>query len=402
MRNLAKQKETYVVKTLMGLESLLIQELEELGAEDIRPLLRGASFKGDLKMLYRANLELRTAIRILKPFWHFQARNEDELYYQIQRINWTKHLTLKHTFAIDSVAHSRYFRHSKYAGLKTKDAIVDQFRDRFDKRPNVNTVSPDLRLNVHIYEDEVNLAYDSSGDSLHMRGYRREVGDAPINEVLAAGMIMLTGWKGDSIFIDPMCGSGTLLAEAAMIASNTPAGWNRERFGFQKWKNFNQKIWDEVLAEAKAKIKKPSHPILGFDSDFKTVRMAERNLDTAGMLDYVEIKRMKFQKLEAPEEKGILVTNPPYDERLKEADILEFYGMIGDQLKQQFKGYEAWLISSNADAIKRIGLRASKKIPLQNGALECRFLKFELYEGSKKAKYQKFKDQAEQYSEEEE
>ncbi|MFK7808738.1 MAG: class I SAM-dependent RNA methyltransferase, partial [Saprospiraceae bacterium] len=263
----AQQKETYIVKTLFGLEPLLIQELEQLGAENIQPLKRGASFVGDLRMLYRANLELRTAIRILKPFWHFRARDERELYDQVQRINWTKHLTLKHTFAIDSVTHSRFFRHSKYAGLKTKDAIVDQFRDRFDKRPNVNTVSPDLRLNVHIYEDEVNLAYDSSGDSLHMRGYRREVGDAPINEVLAAGMIMMTGWKGDSIFIDPMCGSGTLLAEAAMIATNTPPGWNRERFGFEKWKNFNAKIWEEVKAEAKAKIKTPKHPILGFDQD---------------------------------------------------------------------------------------------------------------------------------------
>lgn len=401
MKNLADQKETYIVKTLQGLEPILLKELEDLGAEDIQPLLRGASFKGDLKMLYRANLELRTAIRILKPFWHFSARDEHELYREVQRINWTKHLTLKHTFAIDSVAHSRFFRHSKYVGLKTKDAIVDQFRDRFDKRPNVNTVSPDLRLNVHIYEDEVNLAYDSSGDSLHLRGYRREVGDAPINEVLAAGMIMLTGWKGDSLFIDPMCGSGTLLAEAAMIASNTPPGWNRERFGFQKWKNFNQKIWDEVLAEAEAKIKKPSHPILGYDMDFKTVRMAERNLDTAGMIDYVEIKRTKFEKLEAPEEKGILVTNPPYDERLKEDDILEFYSMMGDRFKQEFKGFEAWLISSNAEAIKRIGLRASKKIPMQNGALECRFLKFELYEGSKKSKYKNLQQEDSNVSEEE-
>jgi putative N6-adenine-specific DNA methylase len=214
------------------------------------------------------------------------------------------------------------------------------------------------------------------------------VGEAPINEVLAAGMIMLTGWSGDSIFIDPMCGSGTFLAEAAMIASNTPPGWNREHFAFQKWKNFNPKIWEEVRAEAAAKIKKPAFPILGFDSDFKAVRMAERNLETAGMLDYVQVERMKFEKLSAPEEKGLLMMNPPYDERLKEADITAFYKMMGDRFKQEFKGYEAWMISANAEAIKHIGLKASKKIPLQNGALECRLLKFELYEGSKKSKYQ--------------
>lgn len=386
----------YIAKTLQGLEPTLIQELEDLGATNIKPLMRGASFDGDLKLLYRANLELRTAIRILKPFIHFRARHEDELYDKIQRIDWSKHLTLKHTFAIHAVTNSRYFRHSKYAALKTKDAIVDQFRNKYDRRPNVNTVSPDLQINVHIYEDEVNLSFDSSGDSLHMRGYRRETGEAPINEVLAAGMIMLTGWKGESIFIDPMCGSGTLLAEAAMIASNTPPGLLRERFGFQKWKNFNEALWLEVLEEAKAKIKKPSHPILGFDSDFKAVRMAERNLETAEMLDYVEVKRCKMERLEAPEEKGIIVTNPPYDERLQSDNINDLYSMMGDRFKQQFTGYEAWMITSNYEASKRIGLRPSKRIPLQNGALECRFLKFELYEGSKKAKYLNYKAKEEE------
>ena len=373
-----------------------MQELQELGASNIKPLRRGASFDGDLKMLYRANLHLRTAIRILKPYKHFRARNEEELYRQIQRINWTKLLTLKHTFAVDAVVHSRYFRHSKYAGLKTKDAIVDQFRDKFDRRPNVNVGSPDLQINLHIYEDEVNLSFDSSGDSLHMRGYRREVGEAPINEVLAAGMILLTGWKGDSIFIDPMCGSGTLLVEAAMIASNTPPSFLRERFGFKKWKHYKEELWQEVLDEASAKIKKPAFPILGFDSDFRTVRMAERNIETANMLDHIEVKRTKLERLEAPEEKGIIVTNPPYDERLQSEDINELYSMMGDRFKQQFTGYEAWMITSNYEASKRIGLRASKKIPLQNGALECRFLKFELYEGSKKAKYQQFKKKEEE------
>ncbi len=377
---------TYLAKTFAGLEPILQQELHELGATHIQPLKRSVSFKGDQELLYRANLQLRTALRILVPFRTFRARREEELYRQIKRIDWSKHLDVRKTFAIDPVVRSRFFRHSKYAALKAKDAIADQFRERFDRRPSVNVGAPHLLVNLHIHDDQVTVSFDSSVDSLHMRRYRRETLDAPVNEVLAAGMILMTGWRGDTPFIDPMCGSGTLLAEAAMIASRTPPSMLRERFGFKKWKNFDEALWQKVVASAKSKIRTPPHPILGFDKDFKAVRIAERNLDTANMIDFVTVQRSKFEKLIPPTDKGILITNPPYDERLQSDDINNLYAMIGERLKHHFSGFEAWLISSNKEAIKQIGLRPSKKIPLYNGALECRFLKFELYEGSKKTK----------------
>lgn len=375
-----------LAKTLQGLEPVLVQELNALGARYVEPLQRAVRFKGDLEVLYRANLELRTAIRILMPIAGFQARNEEDLYRKMLRIDWSRYMSEHQTLAVDGVTFSDTFRHSKYIALKTKDAIVDQFRNKTGRRPNVNVMSPDLRINVHIVQNEVTVSLDSSGDSLHKRGYRKEVLDAPISEVLAAGIILLTGWKGEQTFIDPMCGAGTFLTEAALIAANLPPQMHRKAFGFQKWKNYNTELWEKVHREAVAKKVVPQHPILGFDKSFQAVRVAQRNLEAGGLEDFVTVTRRTFEKLVPPPGGGVLVTNPPYDERLKEEDITSLYSMIGDQLKRKFEGFDAWLITSNQAAMKSVGLRHSVKIPMFNGALDCRLLKYEMYQGSKKNK----------------
>ncbi len=378
-----------VAKTINGLEGTLAEELKELGAQKIQILKRAVAFEGDKKLMYQANYQLRTAMRILMPIKVVQIKNEDELYKEIYKIDWSQYFTVKETFAIDGVTASKFFTHSKYVALKSKDAIVDQFRDKLGIRPNVNTFNPTVRINVRIFNTTCTISLDTSGDSLHKRGYRVQTLEAPLTEVLAAGMILLTKWKGDSIFIDPMCGSGTLLIEAGMIAKNIPAQKFREGFGFQNWKDYDRRLFNEVKNEAAAKmIDKLQFPIYGFDKDLRAVKYTLINLAEATLADEIEVKRKPFQRLEAPESKegkGIIVMNPPYDERLKELDIEDFYSQIGDQLKQQFAGYDAYIISSNIEALKKIGLRPSEKYIVNNGPLECKFQKFEMYRGSQKA-----------------
>ncbi len=374
------------VKTLAKLEEVLAREIEDIGGQNIEIGKRIVSFEGDLKQVYRANYELRTAIRVLIPIQTFKARDEKELYDNIQQIDWSEFLEINQTFAIDSsVHHTPAFRHTKYAAFKAKDAIADQFRERTGRRPSVDVDDPDLRLNLHISQGTASIAADSSGESLHKRNYRTQTGPAPINEVLAAGMILLTGWKGDSLFLDPMCGTGTILIEAAGIAWNIPPQLNRKNFGFMKWPNFEERLWREVVEKANRKINKQGPVILGSDKDFKSIRIAEQNIDAAQLSDKVKVRRKAFEKLTPPEEKGIIVMNPPYDERIDVEDIGALYKMIGDQLKQHYAGFEAWVLSSNVEAFKQVGLKPSRKIRLFNGPLECKFQKYELYEGSKKA-----------------
>lgn len=375
-----------LVKTLAGLEGVLVQELKNLGASDIEPVKRAVKFSGDLETLYRANYELRTGVRILLPIASFQTRHPDSLYRRIMKIDWSEYMGLDDTLAVDAVTHSPHFTHSKYAALKVKDAIVDQFREKFRRRPNVNPSNPDLRINVHISNENCTVSLDSSGDSLHKRGYRSEILEAPINEVLAAGMILLSGWQRDCHFIDPMCGSGTIPIEAALYAWNIPPQINRKEFGFMKWQNFDRTLWDKVVQTANAKQTAFEHQILGYDKSLKAVRVTQYNVEAAQLEGKVVADRCSFEKLTPPEGKGIIIMNPPYDERLEEANINELYTNIGNQLKREFPGYEAWIISSNYQALKNIGLRPAKKIPLFNGSLECKFQKFELYQGSKKAK----------------
>ncbi|MFT5167369.1 MAG: putative N6-adenine-specific DNA methylase [Saprospiraceae bacterium] len=373
--------------TSQGLEEILADELVALGASNVFILKRAVEFTGDKKLLYRACYELRTAIRVLMPIEQFRVRHESGLYSKIKKIDWSTYMGVDDTLAINGVANSEYFNHSKYVALKSKDAIVDQFRDKFGRRPNVDVTSPTLRINVHINEDLCTVSLDASGESLHHRGYRREALEAPINEVLAAGMILLSGWKKDCDFIDPMCGSGTLLMEAGMIASNIPPQkYCKHKFGFENWKDFEPALWEEVKKEAHAKIIDFPHRIIGYDQDFKAIRVTERNLMDTDLEGKIEVERQKFEKLEPPSANGFILTNPPYEERIKTGVIDELYAMIGERLKHHFPGYTAWLISSNMEALKKIGLRPTRKITLHNGPLLCKFLKFEMYEGSKKNK----------------
>lgn len=372
------------IKTFAGLESVLAEELHQLGAEKVAAGTRIVHCEGELELLYRINYECRTALRVLVPIDTFRATHERRLYTKILQIDWTQYLDLHQTFAIDAVTNSRHFRHSKYVALKCKDAIADQFRDRFGKRPSVNTQRPDLRINVHISNDMCTVSLDSSGESLHKRNYRVDSVEAPLNEVLAAGMIMLSGWTGERPFIDPMCGSGTLLIEAAMLAARIPPQRQRRDFGFRHWPNFDKALWQKVKQRAQEGIQPITVPILGYDRDFKAVKISHQNILGAQLSGKVDVERKQFERLAAPPPPGLMMMNPPYDERLQIADIQAFYKSIGDQLKQEYAGYEAWIISSNITALKSIGLRASRRITLFNGPLECKFMKFELYEGSKK------------------
>ncbi|MFK8006044.1 MAG: class I SAM-dependent RNA methyltransferase [Saprospiraceae bacterium] len=371
-------------KTVTGLEEVLAKEIEDLGGQNIQLLKRAVSFEGDLKTLYRTNLELRTSIRILKPIYSFTARNENEFYDKIKDIDWSQYMSNNDTLAVDATTFGEYFTHSKYISLKAKDAIVDQFRDNTGRRPNVNVISPTIRISIHIQIDEVIVSLDASGDPLFKRGYRVERMGAPMNEVLAAGMILLSGWDKKSDFMDGMCGSGTLPIEAGLIARNMPSQWNRTSFGFQTWKDFDNDLWQEVRAEAKAKIIPFEYNISGRDRDFKAISVARVNIMKAELDDTIEVKRTTFEKLEATSEKGVMILNPPYNERLAIKNINELYKMMGDQFKQQFKGWEVWVISSNMQALKNIGLRPSKKIQLMNGPLNCKYVKFEMYDGTRR------------------
>jgi len=377
---------TIVIKTLQGLEQVLAAELAALGATDILPLKRAVSCTANQRLMYRCNYELRTAMRVLVPIRTFSATNEQAYYRAVRDTDWSKYMDVSDTLAVEAVVAGDYFKHSQYAALLTKDAIVDQFRDKYDRRPSVNLDAPTLRIHTRINGSECTLLLDSSGDSLHKRGYRRDVAEAPLSEVLAAGMILLTEWSGDSTFVDPMCGSGTLPIEAAMIAMNMPPQHKRETFGFFKWKGFDKKLWAEVKSEADARVRQPQFPILASDKEVRARNATAINLMSAGLEQVVQVEKMPFEKLVPPDSPGLLVTNPPYDERIKVEEIEAFYKSIGDRLKQNWSGWTAWLISSNMEAWKTFGLRPSRKIMLYNGPLECYFQKFELYEGKKGAK----------------
>ncbi len=375
--------QTFIVKTLFGLEPVLSAEIEALGGTNIRPLKRAVSFEGDQRLLYRANYELRTALRIFMPVHSFVTSNERNFYTKMRDFDWTELMGVTDTLAIDAIAAGEYFRHAKHMSLVAKDAIVDQFRDRFSRRPDVNTVSPTLRIHLRINGAQCDLLLDASGESLHKRGYRRDGLEAPLNEVLAAGMLLQTGWTGDTPFVDPMCGSGTLAIEAALLATHKPPQYSREAFGFQRWRDFDAKLWKTVRAEADAAARPLPAPIFAFDKDAHARNTTAVNLMGGELTDLVKVEKMAFEKLEPPAENGLMVTNPPYDERLQVSEAIEFYQAIGDRLKQRWAGWDAWIISSNLEALKHLGLRPSRRIPLMNGALECSFQKFSMYEGKK-------------------
>jgi len=377
-----------LAKTLFGLEQVLADELKAIGAEDIEILKRAVSFTGDKEIMYRSNYCCRTALRILKPIAKFSVNSADELYNNVKRINWPQYLDLNGTFAIDETVGSSVFSHTKFVALKAKDAIADRFRMKFGKRPSVDVRNPDLRINIHIYKEDCTVSIDSSGDPLYKRGYRILTDKAPINEILAAGMILLSGWEKDCNFIDPMCGSGTILIEAAMYANNIPPGVFRS-FGFEKWNDFDKKLWEKIVEDESSKQCDFNFEIVGSDRSYKAVEIARQNLKEANLQNHITLFHNSIEKQSPPKAKGIMITNPPYGERMEVNDQIELYKKIGDSLKKNYAGYSAWLISSDFNALKNIGLRPSRKIALFNGQLECKYLRFDIYEGSKKQKYNK-------------
>ncbi|MBQ8501807.1 MAG: RNA methyltransferase [Bacteroides sp.] len=373
-----------IAKTFQGLEEVLAQELTTLGANDIEMGRRMVSFTGDKEMLYRANFCLRTAIRILKPIKQFEAGSADEVYEAVKAVAWEEYLDTEKTFAVDAVVFSEEFRHSKFVSYKVKDAIADYFTEKEGKRPSVRLNKPDVLLNIHIAETSCTLSLDSSGESLHRRGYRQEAVEAPLNEVLAAGMILMTGWHGECDLIDPMCGSGTIPIEAALIARNIAPGVFRQEYAFEKWKDFDQELFDAIYNDDSQE-REFAHKIYGYDNNPKAHEIATNNVKAAGVKNEVVLKLQAFQQFEQPEEKSIIITNPPYGERISSDDLLGLYKMIGERFKHAFCGNEAWVLSYRDECFDQIGLKATKKVPLYNGALECQFRQYEIFDGKYKA-----------------
>ena len=378
-----EQEFELIAKTFMGLEPVLAQELTQLGANNVQTGRRMVSFTGDKEMMYRANFQLHTAIRILKPIAHFKARSAEDMYDEVKKIDWSKYIEKGKTFSVDSVVYSEEFRNSRFVTYKVKDAIVDQFREKSGIRPNISVSNPDIRLNIHIAEDKATLSLDSSGESLHRRGYRQESVEAPLNEVLAAGMILMSGWKGDSDFIDPMCGSGTILIEAALIARNISPGVFRKEFAFEKWPDYDQELFDRIYNDDSQE-KEFNHHIYGYDIDMKAVNTARLNVKAAGLSQLVTVEQQDFKNFKKPAEKSIIITNPPYGERISTPNLLGTYKMIGERLKHEFGGNEAWVLSYREECFDQIGLKPSIKIPLYNGSLECEFRKYSLFDGKMK------------------
>lgn len=372
-----------IAKTFKGLEEVLASELVALGANNVQIERRAVGFTGDKALMYKANLWLRTASRVLKPIASFRAKDADEVYEEVKKIQWENYLNVNSSFAIDSTVYSDMFRHSKYVTYRVKDAIADSFNERYGKRPNVQVTKPDLYINVHIAQDKVTVSLDSSGESLHKRGWRAEQTAAPINEALAAGMLLLAGWNGNTDFVDPMCGSGTFLIEAAMIALNIPPGIYRQGFAFEKWDDFDEQLF-EMLYNDDSDEREYQHHIYGSDSSFYAIRVAEKNIKSAGLQKYITLHQTALQNLQPPCNNCLLLTNPPYGERLEPKDIQQLYDDLGAMLKHKFAGSTAWVLSSNEDALKCIGLKPAQRIKLLNGELDCHFVKYELFQGNHK------------------
>jgi putative N6-adenine-specific DNA methylase len=374
-----------VIKTLHGLENILAAELEALGGTEVLPLKRAVECTGDKRLAYRICYEARTALRVLVPVKSFKAYNEKDFYKSIQDIEWDLLMNVDDTLAVEAVVAGDVFKHSQYTALLAKDAIVDQFREKYQSRPNVDITSPTLRIHVRVHGTQCDIQLDASGDSLHKRGYRRDSVEAPLNEVLAAGMVLMTGYTGECAFTDPMCGSGTLPIEAAMIAMKQPPQLFRETpFGFTRWKNFDQHLWHEVKKAADVqKLARPPFPVVGTDMNPRAISASGINAMSAGLDGVVHFEKREFANAVPPRETGILIMNPPYDERLRLSEVEGFYKNIGDTFKKNWAGWSAWIISSNKEGLKSVGLRPSRRIPLINGSLDCSFQRFDMYAGKK-------------------
>jgi putative N6-adenine-specific DNA methylase len=373
------------VTTFFGLEEILAKELMQLGGKDIVPFKRGVSVVGDLGFLYKANLCLHTALKVIIPITKFTANNDVELYDAIKKIDWERFISNSDTIMIESVINSELFTHSQYVSQKVKDGIVDRFREKTGIRPDVDLIHPSFKLYVHIYKNEVSLNLDSSGDPLYKRGYRSDINEAPMKEVLAAGLVKLSGWEKHLLLVDGMCGAGTIGIEAALWANNIPPGYYRNEFGFMRWRNFDEKTYETIYESSINKIKNDKVEIIANDIDAPTIKKAITNTKNAKVDDVVKCTNESFFDMKPPRQAGVVILNPPYGERMPVPEIEKLYKEIGDKLKKDFKGFSAWIITSSPEAVNSIGLRPSRRIHIFNGSLECRYLKFDLYDGSKKA-----------------
>jgi putative N6-adenine-specific DNA methylase len=373
------------VTTFFGLEEILAKELLHLGGKEITEFKRGVSVVGDLGFLYKANLCLHTALKIVIPIIKFNANNEQEFYDNVKKIDWERFISVTDSIMIESVLNSDLFTHSLFVSQKAKDAIVDRFRERTGKRPDVDLIFPAFKLYIHVFKNEVTINLDSSGDPLYKRGYRSDINDAPMKEVLAAGLVKLSGWERHIELIDGMCGAGTIAIEAALWANNIPPGYYRPNFTFMKWHNYDEKLFETIYESSISKIKNEPVNIIANDIDELTVKKAITNTKNAKVDDVVTCVNHSFFDLNPSRKGGVVILNPPYGERLEVQEIEKLYKEIGNKLKKDFQNYNAWIITSSPEAIKSIGLRPSRKIQIYNGSLECRYLKFELYGGSKKA-----------------
>lgn len=373
------EKFQMTAKCMAGMEDILANELRDLGAEKIQKQTRAVIFTGDQMLMYAANLYLRTALRILKPIDKFYAHDFGRLYKRIKHIEWEQYLDPNMSFAIDSVTFGKYFKHSHFTSLKVKDAIADYFRDKTGERPSVDRDNPDILISIHIVDRQVTVSMDSSGTPLDKRGYKKEITEAPLSEVLAAGLLLSTGWKGECDFVDPMCGSGTLAIEAAMIAGNIAPGKFRS-FAFQNWDDYNEELWQNLVDDAIEYEREIPIKISASDLNMQVADVAKINVESAGLEKVIEVKNMDFFQSKAKSEKGIVVMNPPYGERLdKDADMVDLYNRMGTHLKFNYSGYDAWIFSGNKTALKHFGLKTSKRLAFLNGSIECKFHKYELY-----------------------
>jgi len=387
--NQDKQRFRMIAKTIYGSEDLLAKELADLGAFDLKTMNRSVEFYGDKQLLYRANLWCRTATRILEPIISFEVTDDKALYRTALSIDWSEYLGLDQTFAIDAVIVDSQFTNSLYVAQKTKDAIADQFRNQTGQRPSVDVKNPDIRINVYIYQNECTLAIDSSGDPLFKRGYRRKTGEAPLNEVLAAGIVLRSEWDRNSSFVDAMCGSGTIVIEAALLARNIPPGLTRKKYGFMNWSNYDSDLFKSICEKARqAIIPRLSFQIVGSDIDSQLIRESSENANQAGVGKDIIFKQSDIVDLVPPPPPGVVIINPPYGDRLSVDDIQSSYHSIGDAFKKNFTNYDAFVFTGNSSAAKHIGLRTSRRIQMYNGPIECRLLRFEMYKGTRKIESQ--------------
>ena len=374
-----------IAKTLSGFEQILASELQEMGIKT-ELLPRAVKFKGTLETLYQVNYCSRLALRFLKHISSFRVIKQEDLYTQMKELPWEEYLHEDQTFAIDAVISKSVYSNSLFVAQKAKDAIADRFRTIYGKRPSVDLVSPDLRINIHLNKEQCSVSFDSSGSSLHKRGYRQRTWEAPLSEVLAAGLIQLAGWDQKTPLYDPMCGSGTIPMEAAMLASNTPAGYFRQDFGLKRWRDFDPPLWAKIKDDAKGRMQPFNVPIRGTDKSRQAIHAAKINIQETHLRKGVQFTVSNFHATKPPFEEGLMIMNPPYDERIQLDDGIAFYRSLGDALKQYYAGWQAWIISSDLKALKFVGLKPSRKIPLFNGPLECRFARFDLYKGTREVR----------------